>query len=79
MFFRFADHGFLFLTDTKARAHLLTLADKAVRYKPDGVIIYGVPWPIWLPLEHWLGKKVGLVYIGKQVTLLSPSHQFNRA
>lgn len=26
---------------------------------PGGSIVYGEPWPIWSPLEHWLGKRIG--------------------
>lgn len=26
---------------------------------PGGAIVYGEPWPIWSPLEAWLGKKIG--------------------
>lgn len=29
---------------------------------PGGEIVYGAPWPIWSPLEHWLGKKMGWVW-----------------
>lgn len=29
---------------------------------PGGSIVYGEPWPIWSPLEHWLGKRIGWVW-----------------
>ncbi|MAM68908.1 MAG: hypothetical protein CMM12_09140 [Rhodospirillaceae bacterium] len=29
---------------------------------PGGSIVYGEPWPIWSPLEGWLGKKLGWVW-----------------
>ena len=29
---------------------------------PGGSIVYGDPWPIWSPLEAWLGKRIGWVW-----------------
>ena len=29
---------------------------------PGGSIVYGEPWPIWSPLESWLGKRIGWVW-----------------
>ncbi len=26
---------------------------------PGGVLVYGEPWPVWSPLEEWLGPKIG--------------------
>lgn len=29
---------------------------------PGGVLVYGEPWPIWSPMEAWLGPKIGWVW-----------------
>ena len=26
---------------------------------PGGILVYGEPWPMWSPLEEWLGRKIG--------------------
>lgn len=29
---------------------------------PGGILVYGEPWPIWSPLESWLGRHIGWVW-----------------
>lgn len=29
---------------------------------PGGILVYGEPWPVWSPLEAWLGPRIGWVW-----------------
>lgn len=64
LFARFArltarKHEFYFYLTPKLGRFYRAWQVKRYGTHPGGILVYGEPWPIWSPLEAWLGPRIG--------------------